>query len=80
MFAWSKPMRTPSLILAAAACMAFAAPAFATATTAAGQSSPQIVRADTSGQTISTDISAQEKKAKKKKKKKGTTSRSSWGG
>jgi hypothetical protein len=72
-------MRTPSLLLAAAACVVFAAPAFATSTTAAGLSGPQIVRADTSGQAFSTDISAQEKKAKKKKKK-GTTSRSSWGG
>lgn len=73
-----KQMKTLILVLAVAAGLGLAVPAFATDKTSAGQSSAQVVRADPNTAAAYTDISAQERKAKKKKK--GTTSRSSWGG
>jgi hypothetical protein len=71
-------MRTPILILAAAAGVAFASPAFAIDTLASIQNSPQLVRADMTGKAIYFDeLSSATKKAKKKT---GKAKRGWWGG
>jgi hypothetical protein len=68
-------MRKLTLILAAAGCVGLAAPAVATERPLAGQSGPQIISTDLSGESAISEFSAQ-----KKKKKKSATDRSSWGG
>jgi hypothetical protein len=68
-------MRKLTLILAAASCVGLAAPAVATERPLAGQSGPQIISTDLSGESAISEFSAQ-----KKKKKKSATDRSSWGG
>jgi hypothetical protein len=75
-------MRQVTLILAAAGCVGFAAPTFATEKPLFAQTGSQIAAPDLSGMST-IELSAQTKEqedAKKKDKKKSTTDRSSWGG
>jgi len=73
-------MRKLTLTLAAAACLAFTAPAFASMSSA--HSGTQLVRADMTGQVLDDLSAAKKKKAVVKKKKKGGTTGSGamWGG
>ena len=68
-------MRKLTLILAAAGCVGLAVPAVATERPLAGQSGPQVISTDLSGESAISEFSAQ-----KKKKKKSAADRSSWGG
>ena len=68
-------MRKVTFILATAACLGLAAPAFATDKASGGRNTPQIMR--DGGKTLAID---QFSAAGKKNKKKAVTKRTSWGG